>query len=163
MSYKYCLYEYIEGIQYRRDEYKNESKNNDFDLGKVKAFNNAVVKIKTLLSENNLLSMTKMKPEDDEHLKQHKSIMVFNIDTDIDTNEEKLAEITKKFIVQVQELYNNLVGKEDLLSEGEMFGYHDVLDMLENDLNSFEYRGILKNFNISIPISLNKKVNISKL
>lgn len=164
MSYKYCLYSYIERILYESYKYSSELHEHDFDKGIVRALHNALQLIKIFLKKHNLLKTTKIEQKDKEFIKKHKSIMTFNIDIDDDLSDDVLLNITKEYVVKIQNLYNGLLEKRDSsLNKGIKFGYYILLDMLESELRSFEYRKLFKNFNISIPILLDKKVKISKL
>lgn len=153
---KYLLYSYLEAIEFRLHDYSKEYKfdNNDFDLGKVKAFNNAITIIKELLSGNSLL---------EEYITDDKCIDNVSVYEKNDISKKHLIKIIKQYIVAIQKLYNNLFEKKDLLAAGEKFGYYDVLDMLEIDIKSSIYKNLFKSFNILIPASLDKKVQISKL
>lgn len=163
MSYKYCLYSYIERIQYRAYEYNNEFKGYEFDKGIIKSFSKALELLEVLLKKYRLLKITAIEHNDEKFIRKHKKIMIFNIDIDIEQNEDILLDITKQYAAGVQYFYNELLNKNDSLYEGTRFGCYILLDMLENDLASFECKGLFKNFNIPIPVSLDKKVKISKI
>jgi hypothetical protein len=117
MSYKYRLYEYIEGIQYRYNEYKKELSNNNFDIGKIRAFNDAITIIEELLKENDYLMVSKVNHTDSSFIVKHKNIMQFNVNTEINFKNEDLVKITKIYIVKVQKLYNDLADGNSFMEE----------------------------------------------
>ena len=146
---EYFIYSYLEAIEYRYQDYKNanELDKNDFDTGIVKAFNNAIAIMKKLLQENDLLE----------------GYIDDRCAADLNISVKHLVEIIKHYITDIQKLYNNLFGKKDLPATGEMFGYYATLDILEIDIKTSDYEYLFADINITIPISLDKKVDISEL